>query len=65
MTVSDSPPTYGAREIRANLREALNHVLRGTHVRITRHGMPEAYIVPADWYEAHARKDTTNTPPDA
>lgn len=47
-----TPPllSYGTRDLRINLREAMNAVLRGEHVEITRHGAPEAYLVPADWH---------------
>lgn len=44
-------PSYGTRDLRIHMREAIDHALRGRHVEITRHGRPEAYIVPADWYD--------------
>jgi prevent-host-death family protein len=47
--------SYGARDLRTHLREALDCTMRGQHVEITRHGRPEAYIVPADWHERATR----------
>ncbi|MBA3372601.1 MAG: type II toxin-antitoxin system Phd/YefM family antitoxin [Actinomycetota bacterium] len=42
-----------AREFRANLAELLDDVAaRREHVTITRHGRPEAVLVPADEYAA-------------
>jgi prevent-host-death family protein len=43
-------PSFGAQEARIKFREALDHIMRGTPVQITRHGRVEAYLVPADWY---------------
>jgi prevent-host-death family protein len=50
METESTVPSYGARELRYQTREVLEHIIRGTHVEITRHGRVEAYLVPADWY---------------
>lgn len=42
--------TYGTRELRTNLRNVMDHTIRGGHTEITRHTKAEAYIVPAEWY---------------
>jgi prevent-host-death family protein len=45
--------TVPVREFRAHLAELLDEVAsRREHVTITRHGRPEAVLVPADEYEA-------------
>ncbi|CAN5262931.1 type II toxin-antitoxin system Phd/YefM family antitoxin [soil metagenome] len=45
--------TVPVREFRAHLAELLDEVAdRREHVTITRHGRPEAVLIPADEYEA-------------
>lgn len=36
--------------MRYRMRDALDHIIRGTPVEVTRNGRVEAYLVPADWY---------------
>lgn len=36
-------------------RDALDHVIRGEQVEITRHGRAEAWMVSPEWYERAAR----------
>ncbi len=45
--------TVPVREFRRNLAELLDEVARRReHVTITRHGRPEAVVIPVDEYEA-------------
>lgn len=47
------PKTVPVREFRSHLADLLDEVAqRREHVTITRHGRPEAVVIPVDEYEA-------------
>lgn len=43
--------TRSTQEARREFAALLEDVLRGQHVKITRHSRPLAVVVPLDWYK--------------